>query len=198
MPLYAYACSECTHEFETLQEMADAVLTVCPSCSRSSLQRLIGGSPKITAKIKKKALLDKQTRNMIARVKRDYPYYCQTQGCRRGRRPIFVLRFSDEIVRVRCPVCRRQAIQGVSVTMPSVTFGEGWWPDKRRKEVKNRFKRQEARAKAKGIDIENLRGWAKTHGRSMSVLLMDPIKDGRSDPHDRDNSAGHFHDELQM
>ena len=32
MPIYAYACEACGHRQDHLQKMADAVLTVCPSC----------------------------------------------------------------------------------------------------------------------------------------------------------------------
>jgi putative FmdB family regulatory protein len=198
VPLYGYGCTNCTHEFETLQEMQDAVLTVCPTCGESALRRLIGGSPKVAAEIKKKATKDRKARDRICRVKRIYTYFCQTKKCRRGKRPILVEHFGDQNPRVICPTCRKPALRGVGGKGPAVVFGAGWWPDKRRKEVKDRFKRQEKRAKEKGIDIEHLRGWAKKHGRVMSPYLMDPIKDGRSDPKDRDNSAGHFHDELQM
>ncbi|WP_028456122.1 FmdB family zinc ribbon protein [Chitinilyticum litopenaei] len=36
MPIYAYRCTACGHEGEHMQKMADAPLTVCPSCQGSS------------------------------------------------------------------------------------------------------------------------------------------------------------------
>ncbi|MEE1620453.1 FmdB family zinc ribbon protein [Zafaria sp. Z1313] len=38
MPTYAYACKDCTHEFETVQSFSDDSLTVCPEC-RGSLRK---------------------------------------------------------------------------------------------------------------------------------------------------------------
>ena len=42
MPTYDYICDNCGHEFETYQSMKDDKLTVCPSCGKESLKRLIG------------------------------------------------------------------------------------------------------------------------------------------------------------
>ncbi len=42
MPTYDYICNNCGHEFETYQSMKDDKLTVCPSCGKESLKRLIG------------------------------------------------------------------------------------------------------------------------------------------------------------
>jgi putative FmdB family regulatory protein len=36
MPIYAYKCSSCGHAADVLQRMADAQLTVCPSCGQST------------------------------------------------------------------------------------------------------------------------------------------------------------------
>ena len=33
MPTYQYACTECGHEFDTVQSFADASLTECPQCT---------------------------------------------------------------------------------------------------------------------------------------------------------------------
>jgi putative FmdB family regulatory protein len=33
VPTYAYVCTECGHNFETVQAIADAALTTCPQCS---------------------------------------------------------------------------------------------------------------------------------------------------------------------
>ncbi|GMA40805.1 FmdB family zinc ribbon protein [Mobilicoccus caccae] len=32
MPTYAYACTECDHDFETVQSFTDDALTTCPQC----------------------------------------------------------------------------------------------------------------------------------------------------------------------
>ncbi|MCP5096791.1 MAG: zinc ribbon domain-containing protein [Chloroflexi bacterium] len=32
MPLYAYRCNDCGHEFEQRQKFSDDALTVCPTC----------------------------------------------------------------------------------------------------------------------------------------------------------------------
>ncbi|MFN9966832.1 MAG: FmdB family zinc ribbon protein [Lysobacteraceae bacterium] len=32
MPIYAFACSACGHDFERLQKLSDADPTTCPSC----------------------------------------------------------------------------------------------------------------------------------------------------------------------
>src|SRR5262245_9805016 len=37
MPIYAYRCTECGHEFDVLQKVSDAPLTECPACQRSAL-----------------------------------------------------------------------------------------------------------------------------------------------------------------
>jgi len=41
MPIYEYVCSECEHEFESLQKMSDAPLKDCPACERSALRKKI-------------------------------------------------------------------------------------------------------------------------------------------------------------
>ena len=33
MPTYQYACTECGHEFDTVQSFSDASLTECPQCT---------------------------------------------------------------------------------------------------------------------------------------------------------------------
>lgn len=42
MPTYDYRCKACNHEFELFQSMSDSVKKKCPSCGKSSLERLIG------------------------------------------------------------------------------------------------------------------------------------------------------------
>jgi putative FmdB family regulatory protein len=32
MPTYAYACTQCGHQFDAVQSFADAALTTCPEC----------------------------------------------------------------------------------------------------------------------------------------------------------------------
>ena len=35
MPTYAYACTQCGHQFDVVQSFSDATLTVCPECGGS-------------------------------------------------------------------------------------------------------------------------------------------------------------------
>ena len=44
MPIYEYACSQCGHEFETLQKMSEDPLRICPACSAPSLRRLVSAA----------------------------------------------------------------------------------------------------------------------------------------------------------
>ncbi|WP_243224669.1 FmdB family zinc ribbon protein [Microbacterium sp. CIAB417] len=32
MPTYAYACTQCGHQFDAVQSFSDAALTTCPEC----------------------------------------------------------------------------------------------------------------------------------------------------------------------
>ncbi len=41
MPIYAYACKSCAHEFDALQKMSDDPLVECPECGAMSLKRLL-------------------------------------------------------------------------------------------------------------------------------------------------------------
>ena len=41
MPIYEYICDQCAHEFDTLQKMNDAPLSVCPGCAKSALRKKI-------------------------------------------------------------------------------------------------------------------------------------------------------------
>jgi putative FmdB family regulatory protein len=41
MPIYAYRCDECGFAKDVLQKIADPVLTVCPSCSKSSFKKQV-------------------------------------------------------------------------------------------------------------------------------------------------------------
>jgi len=41
MPIYEYVCSDCAHEFETLQKMSAAPLSACPACEKPALKKKI-------------------------------------------------------------------------------------------------------------------------------------------------------------
>ena len=41
MPIYAYRCDECGFAKDVLQKISDPVLTVCPSCSKSSFKKQV-------------------------------------------------------------------------------------------------------------------------------------------------------------
>jgi putative FmdB family regulatory protein len=41
MPIYAYRCTECGHEFDVLQKVSDAPLTDCPECQRPALAKQV-------------------------------------------------------------------------------------------------------------------------------------------------------------
>ncbi len=45
MPTYDYACNECRIIFETRHGMNDLPLAVCPTCGKTTNDRLIGGPP---------------------------------------------------------------------------------------------------------------------------------------------------------
>jgi putative FmdB family regulatory protein len=44
MPIYEYRCSACGHELESLQKLADAPLTTCPSCGKETLTKLVSAA----------------------------------------------------------------------------------------------------------------------------------------------------------
>lgn len=39
MPLYAFACNACGHQFERLQKLSDADPSHCPKCAEAAVQR---------------------------------------------------------------------------------------------------------------------------------------------------------------
>ena len=48
MPIYEYRCSECSFQDEFLQKLSDPLMTVCPSCGKESLKKMLsaaGSSP---------------------------------------------------------------------------------------------------------------------------------------------------------
>src|SRR5947207_13591258 len=44
MPIYEYRCSSCGTEHEVLQKFSDAPLSVCPSCQKSTLTKLVSAA----------------------------------------------------------------------------------------------------------------------------------------------------------
>ncbi|MFT5114444.1 MAG: putative FmdB family regulatory protein [Parasphingorhabdus sp.] len=44
MPIYEYVCTDCAHEFEALQKMADDPLKFCPECGDETLKKKISAS----------------------------------------------------------------------------------------------------------------------------------------------------------
>jgi putative FmdB family regulatory protein len=44
MPIYEYRCSSCGTEHEALQKFSDAPLSVCPSCQKSTLTKLVSAA----------------------------------------------------------------------------------------------------------------------------------------------------------
>ena len=41
MPIYEYGCKSCGHQFEEIQKVSDAPLSVCPKCGDEGLKKLI-------------------------------------------------------------------------------------------------------------------------------------------------------------
>ncbi len=41
MPIYDYACTDCGHRFEYIQEMSAKTELKCPSCGSSSISKLV-------------------------------------------------------------------------------------------------------------------------------------------------------------
>jgi putative FmdB family regulatory protein len=44
MPIYEYRCSSCGSKHEALQKLSDAPLSVCPSCQKSTLTKLVSAA----------------------------------------------------------------------------------------------------------------------------------------------------------
>jgi putative FmdB family regulatory protein len=44
MPIYEYRCAACGHELEALQRLSDAPLTLCPSCQKPALKKLVSAA----------------------------------------------------------------------------------------------------------------------------------------------------------
>lgn len=43
MPTYEYQCGACGHQMEAFQKMSDEPLTLCPTCHKPTLNKLISG-----------------------------------------------------------------------------------------------------------------------------------------------------------
>lgn len=41
MPIYSYRCEVCGQESDVLQKISDPILTICPTCHRSSFKKKI-------------------------------------------------------------------------------------------------------------------------------------------------------------
>lgn len=41
MPMYEYQCNNCGHRLDALQKISEPMLTECPVCKQSALQRLV-------------------------------------------------------------------------------------------------------------------------------------------------------------
>jgi len=44
MPIYEYACSACSHQFEEWQKMSDPPVRTCPKCKKKKVERLISAT----------------------------------------------------------------------------------------------------------------------------------------------------------
>ncbi|MDA8107451.1 MAG: zinc ribbon domain-containing protein [Betaproteobacteria bacterium] len=44
MPIYEYRCADCGFQDEFLQKVSEAPLTVCPSCGKASLRKLLSAA----------------------------------------------------------------------------------------------------------------------------------------------------------
>ncbi len=41
MPIYEYACDDCSHTFELLRKVSDTSLPACPECESTHVRKLI-------------------------------------------------------------------------------------------------------------------------------------------------------------
>jgi putative FmdB family regulatory protein len=44
MPIYEYQCTACGHTLEALQKMSEDALTLCPSCHKEALEKLVSAT----------------------------------------------------------------------------------------------------------------------------------------------------------
>jgi len=160
---------------------------------------LIGQSPKVQVQRQKVRQAKAEQDRKENQVPLGYTYYCRKKRCK-NQKGTLEYHGIDETPKVPCPKCKKIMERGISETAGSIRVQfKGWWPDKRRKEVKARFHQQETKAKTRNIDIDQLRGWAKRKSRNaVSPYLSDPAVDGKKVPNDPEPSTGHFHHEMEM
>lgn len=80
MPTYEYICAKCDHQFEKVQSMKDAALTVCPKelCGqkkwgRGKVRRAIGSGAGLIFKGSGFYITDYRSENYKAAAKKDAP-----------------------------------------------------------------------------------------------------------------------------
>lgn len=44
MPIYEYQCTSCHHQFDMMQKVSDAPITVCPKCNHDTVIKLISAA----------------------------------------------------------------------------------------------------------------------------------------------------------
>ena len=44
MPIYEYQCTNCSHEFETIQKISEDPLKTCPECQQDALRKKISAA----------------------------------------------------------------------------------------------------------------------------------------------------------
>jgi putative FmdB family regulatory protein len=44
MPIYEYECGACGHHLEAIQKISDEPLSICPSCHKPTLRKLISAA----------------------------------------------------------------------------------------------------------------------------------------------------------
>lgn len=44
MPIYAYQCRACGHDFELMQKMSDPTPSICPSCGQGDIRKQLNAA----------------------------------------------------------------------------------------------------------------------------------------------------------
>jgi len=44
MPIYAFQCQACSHEFELMQKMSDPAPSVCPACGKPEVRKQLSAA----------------------------------------------------------------------------------------------------------------------------------------------------------
>ena len=44
MPIYEYRCADCGHQDEFLQKVSEPLISVCPSCGKTSFRKLLSAA----------------------------------------------------------------------------------------------------------------------------------------------------------